>query len=323
LAPAEPDRKDETKTFSADAEGLAEAAKELAGKRETVAEIKAEDPDRALTPRQAGDQLRAYHERQDAEAAAIRRAMGWDEAEPEVEAKEVTPAPKAPEPQVDTSQAAQTVQHHSHLAQQHAAALENHRYLLARQIGEAFPEVNMADPHSWETSVRELAQYDPARATEFVATVHAAEQQLASFQQAALGQQALAQQAVQAWAAEQDRQFAAAHPEITDAARPALAKAAFEVLREAGLSDEAIMSNWHNGALRTVEAQNMVLMAAKHKLAQQALQQAPRPKAPPVVRPGKGAASDRVRGEQAALKRLEASGSIRDAAKVLGLRRGR
>jgi len=165
-----------------------------------------------------------------------------------------------------------------------------------------------------------LRQTSPERFAQFQALDHAAlnvKAQAAEYQQ----RQQFAQSAEAA-----DRAFAEQHKELENPqVRETLRAGAMEYLQKGlGLTPEQINHAWNvTGELRSVPAQNMLLNATRQYLAQKGVSTRPRPSVPKVQRPG--AAGTRATASEVRIaelsERLNATGNLRDAAKLVATRR--
>ena len=150
--------------------------------------------------------------------------------------------------------------------------------------------------------------------------------------QIAEGRAAEMNKAAAKWLSEQDALAAKALPELNDPQRgPELQRAAVEVLRDAGLSDEEVNALWHGKQsvnLRDVRSQKILADAAKWRLAQ-AKAHAARPEPlPQVHRPGTAMSKSEIgAADQSArlgrLGYLSPTDAMREGARLLSERRGR
>jgi hypothetical protein len=312
---------DKTATYGSDAPSLREAAKEIAPPEPEVATVEVSDDAPAeLTTRQAGKELSKYQEKVAEEQAAIRTAMGEGVPEPtEIEQlRSKVEKLEQSRQSVDVDAAYERGQAELQQAHQAQHQVAQFRAELSRRLSEAHPDVQTLE------DLQSIASFNPEYAAAVVRDLQDCQAAIAQAEQAAVGQATLAHQALAVWGSEQDRQFAERHKELTSnpAAHQKAAEAAREVLREAGMSDEQIVAGWNSGQLRTAQAQEILLMAARHKLGQKALTKArAKPKVPPVShRPGVASGRKEAYGIQAAEKRLNQTHSLKDAARLLSLR---
>jgi hypothetical protein len=207
-----------------------------------------------------------------------------------------------------------------HVEQQVGAA----RAQLVNSILERFPE---AADQQWLNDVRTS---DPARYAEITQAYIEAERILQTVGKSAAMDALQYQSAQQAQfhrtAAQHDQAFAEAHPEMANAkVRQAIFENAYAYLREAEkMSDEEIRDGYfRTGELRSYRAQERILRASRAWAAQRRAP-APRratPKHQP-MRPGSAGEISQAPNRNSDLEtRLERSGSVRDAARLLIARR--
>ena len=159
----------------------------------------------------------------------------------------------------------------------------------------------------------------------------AQQQQLSALQQQlAAAQVRSAQEKEQQWAAfakRQDELFNEKVPDFADRTKAAkLQDAAIAVLKDVGFTEQELGNLWTgraNMTLRDHRLQLLILDGVKYREAHQKAKQAVAKPVPPVQRPGvsqpRGAAHDVQ--VQNLTKRLETSGSLKDAAALLRARR--
>jgi hypothetical protein len=207
--------------------------------------------------------------------------------------------------------------------QQHiqARTAQATQHMLQRVL-EIFPEAS--DPQV----VSQLHRTDPAR---FAALVEACQQADAEIAKATTVAQAEAVTAAHAhqqqwayFAHAEDQVFNSRHPELAanPQAKQAVAQGAIDYLRSLGMSDGEIQTAWNSPQLRSAKAQEVLLEATRAWLAKKNLANRPRKEAPRLQRPGAaGEVAHRPDPHIELSKRLDRSGSVRDAARLLVRRR--
>lgn len=141
-------------------------------------------------------------------------------------------------------------------------AVNNHQALSAQFVS-LFPEIAALKTIPEQiNAVAALAQTDPQRHAAAVQLITQGNQLAQTIQDGNLYVQSVNQKAFNSWAHEQDKAFEKSHPEVY--ANPDIAdkaqRAALQVLREAGLSQQEIEHHWNTtGMLRDARVQNMLL----------------------------------------------------------------
>lgn len=221
------------------------------------------------------------------------------------------------------------------LQQAHAAVKTQAQQIgaTAQQVHAAvaaeFPE--LANGVDAQRLAAHLAKTDPPRAARLAAYAQQAQaivgavQHLQTYAQQVDAHNMVAQRAqFESYAREQDAKFYEAHPEFKDVAVQMRAAAdTAEALRARGYSDADIAALKTNPAARSALGQEALLALARQHVAQKALREHRARELPPVQRPGvarnRGAAAEaELRGLS---ERLNRTGSIRDAAKLLVAKR--
>jgi hypothetical protein len=215
-------------------------------------------------------------------------------------------------------------------AKQLQAAYAQQIQAVAQQLGSA-QNTEFSDIRTHQDILR-LAQTDPARHARFMDLNARYSQAHEEYQRVAQAQQQLAtidaqrqQQAADDWRAEQDEQFARAHPEWKNPdTKEREQRQVFEYLESRGLSMQQIEHLYtHDPNFRSAAGQNVLLDATRYWHAQKKAAQISARRLPPVQKPG--VASDRGQRDHehlAALdSRLEKTGNLRHAADLLRARR--
>lgn len=189
---------------------------------------------------------------------------------------------------------------------------------VINEILSKFPE---AADQEWLNQVRTS---DPARYAEITRAYAEGEQALQLIGKSATLDALKYQSAQQAQfnqaAAQHDAAFSSAHPELSDPKiRQAIFENAYAYLREAEkMSDEEIRDGYYRtGELRSYRAQERILRASRAWAAQRRAPAPRRSEAPKVMRPGAGEMTPTPDRHVDLEKRLNKSGSVRDATRLL------
>ncbi len=207
--------------------------------------------------------------------------------------------------------------------QQYEAALPALLQRLQAQFAGDFPEIKSQE------DIARLAVDDPLRYIQFKAKQDEANAYWGEMQQA---QQRAEQEQMQSWnsfSAQQDALFAEKVPDASDPNKAQKLKdGALKTLKDVGFTTEEVARAWstpNSLSLRDARIQQILVDAVKYRTAQSAVKIAPPKPVPQVVKPG--VATGRDAGKEQRLKALDEqlnkTGSLRDAAKLLGLRRSR
>lgn len=191
----------------------------------------------------------------------------------------------------------------------------------------AFPELkSVQNLDQLQGALQTMALVQPERAKAAVEHLRRADDLASTYQRAAAEQQTRQQQQQQAqlnqWQAAQDSEFdsfAKSEPDLRriQSELPRLAKEHF------GIEPDALRHAWNNEpAFRSAPFQKALMFAAKHLLAQEGIQRAPRP-VPPVQRPGVSGSFDDAdaSGVRSASREFSSELSPRAGAKLLQARR--
>jgi hypothetical protein len=218
---------------------------------------------------------------------------------------------------------------------QAARELESVRAQYLNHLAQQFPEATQRG------GLDQLAYQNPERYKQYHDTYHALDQDYRVKEADAMKQQIVQAQQFNDIAQAHDAAFNRNHPELYGPKAPkgaaeAIRNEAMQFLREQGMSDQDIQMNWsgrgpYAAALRSSTAQEALLAVARQRLAKKSIFEGRRNTPPPInVRPGiasepRGAIQQRA---DAAFKKLNETGSVRDAAKYLAdarraARRGR
>jgi hypothetical protein len=339
-------------SFSGDSDGIRAAADELIKRRGAETEATegpgdmSEDragvqPDEAISLRAAAKELSDYRQdkqvaREKFEQAVYGEAGEEQSARPEgtqdlaqqiagnIQQFETSPPPV--QPAVQQSPAPAPL---AHVEQQLAQYIEGQtataRQQIVNAIVEQYPEVQDQE------RLNELRTTWPQRYQEIAAAYAAGEQQLAMVQKSAqLDVVRYANGAMQQfnqWAQEQDAAFASRHPELNDPkVKAEVVRGTIDYLKSIGMTDQQIADGYLHGTgpvnLRHAAAQETLLRAARADMAKKNLANRPRKAAPRVVRPGSAGEITQVPDKHTTLeRRLDNSGSIRDAARLVSARR--
>lgn len=219
--------------------------------------------------------------------------------------------------------------------QAYASALQSNAQAAMASLLSAYPKLqNIQTNDQFHGALAVLAQQNPQRASEIVAHIQKTNAVVAHWQQAA---QAQHEQAARQWqndwakfAAAEDAKFDKAMPELAadkEAARK-LADAAMTTLRSVGFSDQDLHRAYHGEvalSLRDHRAQLILAKAAMFDAAKAAVPPKQVRSVPRVQRPGNGERHDDYSGSQISelSQRLNRTGNVKDAARLLAARRAR
>jgi hypothetical protein len=208
------------------------------------------------------------------------------------------------------------------LVPQHIAQnLKQHRLQVAQALLNRFPEAR-------DSSAMARMQYEnPVRFEEYKIAYRAADESVRAAQGQAIAAEHDYARQFNRLAAREDEAFAKSHPELTKnpQAAEAIKAEAIQLLKAGGMSEDDIVRSW-NGVgpfpwIRAAGMQEILLQAARQSLAKKGMKAPARRPVPPVTqRPG--VAGELRRDPTADLqRRLDKTGSIRDAARLLAARR--
>jgi predicted transposase YbfD/YdcC len=189
-----------------------------------------------------------------------------------------------------------------------------------------FPELSQVPAEHLQTAINMIAKSNPEKAQQIetkFARVRALSEQVARDEQAV-------QQYAQAQHAKQWQQFAKAHDDYFDHANrdvpqeqmKEIRAEAVNMLRESGMSDEAIKREYNSNALlRSYQGQQILADAARYRLAKRGVSANLKNPVPTLQRPGTVVSEGRLTDVAAAERRFSAKHDVRSAAAVLSARR--
>jgi hypothetical protein len=205
--------------------------------------------------------------------------------------------------------------------QQYEAALPNLVNSALAEHQSYFPDIQTQE------DVLRLSREDKGRYLEWMASAQRVQAVQAEAQQAQQRQYEDAVKSFAEFAKKEANLFLAKAPEYADPEKAPKAQAqARETLEAIGFKPDEIEAAWNGQitiSLRDHRAQLLIRDAARYRAAQARVSQKPVPNPTPVQKPGPASSKGEQRASevQAALQRLEKSGSDKDALAVLKARR--